>query len=31
MYKNEKVVRWYSESFKLKILEGLTAGKLNKY
>ena len=31
MYKNDKVIRRYSESFKLKILDELTAGKLNKY
>ena len=30
MYKNDKVVRRYSESFKLKILDELTTGKLNK-
>jgi transposase-like protein len=30
MYKNDKVIRRYSESFKLKILDELTAGKLNK-
>ncbi len=31
MYKNDKVIRRYSESFKLKILHELTTGKLNKY
>lgn len=31
MYKNDKVIRQYSESFKLKILDELTTGKLNKY
>ena len=31
MYKNGKVIRRYSESFKLKILDELTTGKLNKY
>ena len=31
MYKNDKVIRRYSEPFKLKILEELTTGKLNKY
>jgi len=31
MYKNDKVIRRYSESFKLKILDELTSGKLNKY
>lgn len=31
MYKNDKVIRRYSESFKLKILNELTSGKLNKY
>ena len=30
MYKNDKVIRRYSESFKLKMLEELTTGKLNK-
>ena len=30
MYKNDKVIRRYSESFKLKILDELTSGKLNK-
>ena len=30
MYKNDKVIRRYSESFKLKILDELTTGKLNK-
>ena len=30
MYKNDKVIRRYSESFKLKILDELTNGKLNK-
>jgi transposase-like protein len=30
MYKNDKVIRRYSEPFKLKILEELTTGKLNK-
>ena len=31
MYKNDKVIRRYSEPFKLKILDELTTGKLNKY
>ena len=31
MYKNDKVIRGYSEPFKLKILDELTTGKLNKY
>ena len=31
MYKNDKVIRRYSESFKLKILDELTTEKLNKY
>lgn len=31
MYKNDKVIRRYSESFKLKILDELSSGKLNKY
>ena len=30
MYKNDKVIRRYSEPFKLKILDELTNGKLNK-
>lgn len=30
MYKNDKVIRRYSEPFKLKILDELTTGKLNK-
>ena len=30
MYKNDKVIRRYSEPFKLKILAELTTGKLNK-
>ena len=30
MYKNDKVIRRYSEPFKLKILDKLTTGKLNK-
>ena len=30
MYKNDKVIRRYSESFKLKILDELTTGKSNK-
>ena len=30
MYKNDKVIRRYSESFKLKVLDKLTTGKLNK-
>ena len=30
MYKNYKVIRRYSEPFKLKILDELTSGKLNK-
>jgi len=29
MYENDKVIRRYSESFKLKILDELTTGKLN--
>ncbi|TJY31303.1 transposase, partial [Pontimicrobium aquaticum] len=28
MYKNDKVIRRYSEPFKLKILDELTTGKL---
>ena len=31
MYKSDKVIRRYSEPFKLKILDELTTGKLNKY
>jgi hypothetical protein len=31
MYKNDKVIRRYSEPFKLKILDELRTGKLNKY
>ena len=31
MYKNDKVIIRYSEPFKLKILDELTTGKLNKY
>lgn len=31
MYKNDKFIRRYSESFKLKILEELSAGKYSKY
>ena len=31
MYKNDKVIRRYSEPFKLKILDELTTGTLNKY
>ena len=31
MYKNDKIIRRYSEPFKLKILHELTTGKLNKY
>lgn len=31
MYKNDKIIRRYSEPFKLKILDELTTGKLNKY
>ncbi len=31
MYKNDKVIRRYSEPFKLKILDELTTRKLNKY
>ena len=31
MYKNDKVIRRYSEPFKLKILAELTTGKYNKY
>ena len=30
MYKNDKVIRRYSEPFKLKILAELTTGKPNK-
>ena len=30
MYKNEKVIRRYSESFKLKILSELSTGNYNK-
>ena len=30
MYKNDKVIRRYSEPFKLKILDELSSGKLNK-
>jgi len=30
MYKNDKVIRRYSEPFKLKILDEITTGKLNK-
>ena len=30
MYKNDKVIRRYSEPFKLKILDELSTGKLNK-
>jgi transposase-like protein len=30
MYRNDKVIRRYSEPFKLKILDGITTGKLNK-
>ncbi|WP_255673757.1 transposase [Mangrovimonas futianensis] len=30
MYKNDKVIRRFSESFKLKILDELTTEKLNK-
>ena len=30
MYKKDKVIRRYSEPFKLKILDELTTGKLNK-
>ena len=30
MYRNDKVIRRYSEPFKLKILDELTSGKLNK-
>ena len=30
MYKNDKVIRRYSEPFALKILDELTTGKLNK-
>ncbi len=30
MYKNDKLIRRYSEPFKLKILDELTTGKLNK-
>ena len=31
MYKNDKVIRRYSEPFKLKILAELSTGKHNKY
>ena len=31
MYKNDKFIRRYSESFKLKILEELSTGKYSKY
>ncbi len=31
MYKNDKVIRRYSEPFKLKILDELATRKLNKY
>ncbi|WP_414003463.1 transposase [Maribacter sp. 2304DJ31-5] len=31
MYKNDKMIRRYSEPFKLKILDELTTGRLNKY
>ena len=31
MYKNDKVIRRYSEPVKLKILDELTTGKLNKH
>lgn len=31
MYKNDKVIRRYSESFKLKILDELNTGKLNAF
>ena len=30
MYKNDKVIRRYSEPFKLKILDELTTGKQTK-
>ena len=30
MYKNDKVIRRYSEPFKLKILDEIISGKLNK-
>ncbi len=30
MYKNDKVIRRYSEPFKLKISDEITPGKLNK-
>ena len=30
MYKNDRVTRRYSEPFKLKILDEITTGKLNK-
>jgi transposase-like protein len=30
MYRNDKVIRRYSEPFKLKILDEITTGKLNK-
>ena len=30
MYRNDKVIRRYSEPFKLKILDEITIGKLNK-
>lgn len=31
MYKNNKIIRRYSESFKLKILSELSTGKYTKY
>ncbi len=31
MYKNDKFIRRYSESFKLKVLEELSTGKHSKY
>ncbi|HEX9825668.1 MAG TPA: hypothetical protein VGA80_03645 [Flavobacteriaceae bacterium] len=30
MYRNDKVIRRYSEPFKLKILDEITTGRLNK-
>ena len=30
MYRNDKVIRRYSEPFKLKILDEITTGKLSK-
>ncbi len=30
MYKNDNIIKRYSESFKIKILDELTTGKLKK-